>query len=242
MSEQQTHNGHATAERRRSAAERERQAEQATLAWDDRIHGIVVSHWEEQKEIIAGALAETTKNVCDKLEAAIKVATLEVLPEAMRQRELTNKAIADAVDKLRDEIRAEMRTNLRLVLLEQGFMPRVRGTWTDGESYSALDIVMSDGTCWIAKVSSPGPLPGEGWQILSCKGERGRPGPIGPRGEVGPEGPRGPMGEVGLPAPRITKWAIDRKRFVAIPVMSSGEPGPELELRRLFEEFQSQTT
>jgi hypothetical protein len=65
------------------------------------------------------------------------------------------------------------------------------------------------------------------------------PGPAGPRGPAGPKGARGERGE---PAPTIVRWMLDLERFQALPLMSSGRPGAPLELRRLFELFQAQTS
>jgi hypothetical protein len=64
----------------------------------------------------------------------------------------------------------------------------------------------------------------------------------GPRGPQGPAGPRGARGERGMPAPTIVGWALDRERYLAYPLMSHGRPGPALELRGLFEQFQAQTS
>jgi hypothetical protein len=64
----------------------------------------------------------------------------------------------------------------------------------------------------------------------------------GPRGLQGPAGPKGARGERGLTGPSIVGWAIDRERFLAFPLMSHGRPGPALELRGLFEQFQAQTS
>ena len=107
------------------------------------------------------------------------------------ERDITNETvgtlIGEMIEELRRELENKMQVSLRIAILEQrGLVPHVKGVWQETENYSALDICMKDGTAWIAKYSNAGPLPGEGWQILSCKGERGKPGPIGPRGETGP--------------------------------------------------------
>jgi hypothetical protein len=65
------------------------------------------------------------------------------------------------------------------------------------------------------------------------------PGPAGPRG---PAGPKGARGERGMAAPAIIGWAIDRERFIALPLMSDGRPGPGLELRGLFQQFLVETS
>jgi hypothetical protein len=48
------------------------------------------------------------------------------------------------------------------------------------------------------------------------------------------------MGVAGKDAPAVTGWQLDRKTFTATPVMSDGSPGPRLELRALFEEFETE--
>ena len=150
------------------------------------------------------------------------------------ERDITNETvgtlIGEMIEDLRRELEDKMRVSLRIAILEQrGLTPHVRGTWQANENYSALDICMHDGTAWIAKYSNPGPLPGEGWQILSCKGERGKIGPIGPRGEQGPPGPRGE------PGVNLNGWLVDG--FRVTPILGGGVPGPTLDLRPLFQKF-----
>jgi hypothetical protein len=64
----------------------------------------------------------------------------------------------------------------------------------------------------------------------------------GPRGPQGPAGPKGARGERGVTGPSIVGWAVDRERYLAYPLMSNGRPGPALELRALFEQFQAETS
>lgn len=115
--------------------------------------------------------------------------------------------------------------------------PRVRGIWQAEADYLELDIVALNGGTFIAKQDAPGPCPGEGWQSLvqARKGKPGEAGPAGPRGE------RGLAGERGADAPVITSWQVDRARYLATPIMSNGKPGPAIELRGLFEQFQIET-
>ena len=228
-------------ERAEQAATQDWQA--AARDWDAHFRGLIDEHWEcMAREAVGNAIGLSINKLRREIAVAIRTAVLEAFPEVSRQRELAARQTDEAIERLRGEMRAETRTNLRLMLLEQGFMPRVRGTWSEKDSYSALDIVMSDGTCWIAKYSNPGPLPGEGWQILSCKGERGKQGPQGPRGETGPQGPPGEMGARGAPGLGVVRWEVDREQFLATPIMTSGQPGPSIQLRELFEEFQRQTS
>jgi hypothetical protein len=111
----------------------------------------------------------------------------------------------------------------------------VRGTYSTSAKYQVLDIVTRESSSFIAKRDDPGACPGDGWQMLACGGKRGPAGEKGDRGAVGPEGARG------KDAPKQIGWKADRKRFVAIPVMSDGSEGPPLELREFFEQYQVET-
>jgi hypothetical protein len=113
-----------------------------------------------------------------------------------------------------------------------GQTPKIRGTWSHGGEYRALDVVARNGGSYIARKDNPGICPGDGWQAITLPGKRGQQGERGPRGERGPPGP---------PAPSILGWEIDREAFSVIPVMSDGNRGPVLSLRPLFEQFQAET-
>jgi uncharacterized coiled-coil protein SlyX len=63
---------------------------------------------------------------------------------------------------------------------------RVRGTYSNGSTYQALDVIVKDSSSFVALRDSPGPCPGDGWQMIACGGKRG------PQGERGPQGPPGP--------------------------------------------------
>jgi hypothetical protein len=112
--------------------------------------------------------------------------------------------------------------------------PFVRGTFDPATKYRGLDIVAVNGASFIARHDDPGECPGAGWQLLAKQGQRGIAGEKGERGE------RGLPGEPGKPIV-LKGWTIDRKNYVAIPLMSDGSRGPTLELRDLFEQFQSDT-
>lgn len=73
----------------------------------------------------------------------------------------------------------------------------VRGTWLPDGEYSALDVVALNGSSFVAKVDSPGPCPGEGWQLVSSRGK------AGPQGERGVKGDRGPAG------PQVVSLSVD---------------------------------
>jgi hypothetical protein len=105
-------------------------------------------------------------------------------------------------------------------------MPKICGTYREGETYNYLDIVAMGGSSFVARADDPGPCPGDGWQLVASAGKAGKPGPKGERGESGPRGERGPPG---LAA--ILRWQIDPERYRARPLMSDGSEGPALELR-----------
>jgi hypothetical protein len=65
------------------------------------------------------------------------------------------------------------------------------------------------------------------------------PGKTGPKGERGYSGERGSQGASGA---NFLAWKVDRKNFVAVPLMSDGKIGPPLHLREFFEEFFAQTS
>jgi hypothetical protein len=113
-------------------------------------------------------------------------------------------------------------------------MPTVRGTWSEAETYAALDIVALGGSSFIARRAAPGACPGEGWQLIASAGRQGSKGPAGERGEPGAAGARGLPG---TSAPVIIGWKIDRKAYAAIPILSDKSEAPPLELRSLFEQF-----
>ena len=112
----------------------------------------------------------------------------------------------------------------------QGFT--IRGTYDDAEAYKHLDVVMLNGSSFVALKDNPGSCPDSGeWHLLASRGSRGHRGPSGERRIMGLRGERGAA------APTIRDWQIDRAHYVATPLMSDGSTGPALELRGLFEQF-----
>lgn len=69
-----------------------------------------------------------------------------------------------------------------------GRTPVARGLFSEGEAYRALDIVMLDGSSFVARQDDPGPCPGDGWFLISGRGKAGKPGERGQRGEKGERG------------------------------------------------------
>ena len=116
---------------------------------------------------------------------------------------------------------------------------RICGTYDVHKKYQKLDVVIVNGSSFASLKDAPGPCPGDDWRLLSGRGSRGG------KGETGERGPRGEKGENGAPgadALTIVSWMLDRARYRAIPMMSNGKPGPELELRGLFEQFVLETS
>ncbi len=115
---------------------------------------------------------------------------------------------------------------------KDGVTPIVRGTYSELQTYGYLDIVMSNGSSYIAMNNKPGLCPSKpGWQLLSSAGKRGDKGLSGPRGETGP---RGLQGE---PGATIVGWEYDEASFAATPIMSDGTSGAPLKMRGMFDLF-----
>jgi hypothetical protein len=119
-------------------------------------------------------------------------------------------------------------------LARSGDSLTVRGAYDDHADYRCLDVIMVDGSSFVALKDHPGPCPGADWQLLASRGSRGDRGLKGERGLVGPRGDAGASGAT------IRDWKIERERYVATPVMLDGSDGPPLELRGLFEQFLSE--
>lgn len=97
---------------------------------------------------------------------------------------------------------------------------RYRGSWSATVSYVLGDVVVSDGSSYLARTASSGVKPGTDttyWRVLAARGAtgpRGQTGAQGPQGSPGPVGPPGPVGSPG-PAGRdgitapATRWWSD---------------------------------
>jgi hypothetical protein len=103
-------------------------------------------------------------------------------------------------------------------------------TYDPTRVYAALDVVSFKNSWFVAKRDHPGQCPGPDWKA----GPSAKTGAQGARGEEGPRGPEGPAGET------IIDWRIDRDAYSAIPILSSGADGPPLNLRFLFEQFETE--
>jgi hypothetical protein len=108
------------------------------------------------------------------------------------------------------------------------------GLYDPAAEYHALDVVTLNASWFVATRDNPGAIPGPHWKA-------GPSGRKGEKGERGPTGIAGAKGEKGDGGREVIGWEIDRRGFVAIPIMSDGERGPTLSLRDLFEQFQIET-
>jgi hypothetical protein len=105
--------------------------------------------------------------------------------------------------------------------IETALARRIRGTHDPKAEYLANDMVAKDGGTFVARRNNPGPIPGDGWQLMARQGTRGV---------------AGERGAPGRDATRIVGWVVDRGAFTVVPKLSDGSTGPVLELRALFED------
>jgi hypothetical protein len=66
----------------------------------------------------------------------------------------------------------------------------VRGTYDPSAAYKQHDIVMLNGSSFVALADNPASPPGEGdaWRLWAGRGKTGKPGERGPQGEKGEPG------------------------------------------------------
>jgi hypothetical protein len=135
--------------------------------------------------------------------------------------------------QLRDlELKLAEVTGALGVLRRAGGGLRVCSTY-DGEGrYEQHDIVMLNGSSFIATRDNPGQCPGAGWRLLCSAGRRGERGPVGPRGE------RGERGENAEAGSGFLAIHLDRATYTILLSTQDGKIH-ELNLRGLFEQFVS---
>jgi hypothetical protein len=115
-----------------------------------------------------------------------------------------------------------------------------RGAHRSGEIYAPHDVVMVGGSSFVATCADPGHCPGDGWVLISGVGKRGTAGAKGDRGDRGEIGPAGRDGAPGAPAPIITSWQRVPGTYTVIPILADDSAGAPLDLRPLFEQFNSE--
>ena len=75
-----------------------------------------------------------------------------------------------------------------------------KGEWASATAYTRLDVVLYNGSSWVAIADSTGQTPDIGstyWQLLSLKGEQGEKGDKGDTGATGAKGDKGDTGATG---------------------------------------------
>jgi len=117
---------------------------------------------------------------------------LRLMQQQDNERALLTEVVATLQRDFQETVKAAIETALAR---------RIRGTYDPKAEYCANDLVAKDGASFVAKRNDPGPLPGDGWQLLARQGQRGI---------------AGERGAPGRDAPTITSWVVDREHFVVI--------------------------
>ena len=86
-------------------------------------------------------------------------------------------------------------------------LPLIKGDWSSGRKYEMLDVVIYNGSSYIAKtesfISTTNPSADTThWQLLASKGSNGGDGVKGPKGDKGDQGPTGAQGATGPTGPK----------------------------------------
>ena len=118
---------------------------------------------------------------------------LRLMQQQDNERALLTEVVATLQRDFQETVKAAIETALAR---------RIRGTYDPKAEYFANDLVAKDGASFVAKRNNPGPLPGDGWQLLARQGQRGV---------------AGERGAPGRDAPRITGWIVDRSNFRITP-------------------------
>jgi len=132
----------------------------------------------------------------------------------MQQQDSERALLTEVIASLQRDFQESVK-----VAIETALARRIRGTHDPKAEYFANDLVAKDGASFVAKRNNPGPLPGDGWQLLARQGQRGV---------------AGERGAPGRDAPRITGWIVDRSTYRVTPRLSDNTLGPALELGELF--------
>ena len=109
-------------------------------------------------------------------------------------------------------------------------LPLIKGDWSSGRKYEMLDVVVYNGSSYIAKtesfISTTNPSADTThWQLLASKGSNGGDGVKGPKGDKGDQGPTGAQGATGPTGPTGPTGA-NGKDGARGPQGLPGERGP----------------
>ena len=114
-------------------------------------------------------------------------------------------------------------------------LPLIKGDWSSGTKYEMLDVVIYNGSSYIAKTesftSTTNPSADKtNWQLLASKGSNGGDGVKGPKGDKGDQGavgPTGATGAVGPTGPQGPKGPTGDRGLVGPtgPTGPKGDPG-----------------
>ena len=105
-------------------------------------------------------------------------------------------------------------------------LPLVKGDWSSGRKYEMLDVVVYNGSSYIAKtesfISTTNPSADTThWQLLASKGSNGGDGVEGPKGDKGDQGATGPTGAQGPQGPTGDRGLVGPTG----PTGPKGDPG-----------------
>jgi hypothetical protein len=114
-----------------------------------------------------------------------------------------------------------------------------RGAYKPDGIYANFDVVMCGGSSFVSQRDEPGDCPGDGWALLAGTGRRGTRGVPGAKGERGDVGPAGRDAPPALPGPLIVGWKFVSD-YAVVPVLDDDRVGAALDLRPLFERFNSE--
>jgi hypothetical protein len=115
--------------------------------------------WSERNgvvELIGDQVSDLAKVVGDHI-AELQTDVEQRVDRRLKALELQLAEMRGAVDVLRGK-------NLPGAL-------RVCGTWESGATYCLNDLVAYNGGSWVARKDSPGPIPGDGWQMVASQGK-----------------------------------------------------------------------
>src|SRR6516165_3255246 len=95
----------------------------------------------------------------------------------MQQQDEEREFLTQVVASLQRDFQATVKAAIEIALAR-----RIRGTHDPKAEYCANDMVAKDGGTFIARRNSPGPCPGDGWQLMAKQGQRGIAGERGAPG------------------------------------------------------------